>query len=177
MINRRKALENISLLLGTTISANLMAGILGEKLNKTTYVPFSENQKALIAEIADVIIPKTTTPGAKMANVQNYIVKVLADCYSKSEQEFFYNNLDRLNVDCKIKFGQEFLTLTLLQKNEMVKNLTFTNLPFFNMIKELTVAGYFTSEIGATQALEYLPVPGKYVGCKPLTSNQKAWAL
>ena len=49
--------------------------------------------------------------------------------------------------------------------------------PFFFMIKELTTTGYFTSEIGATQALEYLPIPGKFDGCMPLSPNQKTWAL
>ena len=44
-------------------------------------------------------------------------------------------------------------------------------------MKELTVTGYFTSEIGATQALEYLPVPGKFEGDVPLKPGQKAWAI
>ncbi len=48
--------------------------------------------------------------------------------------------------------------------------------PYF-MLKDLTVLGYFTSEIGATQALEYLPIPGRYNGCVPLIKGQKAWAL
>ncbi|HAK76772.1 MAG TPA: twin-arginine translocation pathway signal, partial [Runella sp.] len=44
-------------------------------------------------------------------------------------------------------------------------------------MKELTVTGYFTSEIGATKALEYLPIPGRFEGCVPLKPGQKAWAL
>jgi len=49
--------------------------------------------------------------------------------------------------------------------------------PFFTMMKDLTLTGYFTSEIGATQALEYVAVPGRYDGCVPLKPGQKAWAL
>ncbi len=49
--------------------------------------------------------------------------------------------------------------------------------PFFVMLKDLTLTGYFTSEIGATQALEYVAVPGRYDGCVPLKPGQKAWAL
>jgi len=48
--------------------------------------------------------------------------------------------------------------------------------PYF-MLKDLTVLGYFTSEIGAKQALAYLEIPGKYNGCVPLEKGQKAWAL
>ncbi len=49
--------------------------------------------------------------------------------------------------------------------------------PFFSMLKDLTLTGYFTSEIGATQALEYVAVPGRYDGCVPLKPGQKAWAI
>jgi len=48
---------------------------------------------------------------------------------------------------------------------------------FYFTIKELTLLGYFTSEIGATQALEYVPVPGRYEGCIDLKPGQKAWAI
>jgi hypothetical protein len=48
---------------------------------------------------------------------------------------------------------------------------------FFQLIRELTLLGYFTSEIGATKALAYLPVPGKFEGCVDLKPGQKAWAL
>ncbi|GAB3576114.1 gluconate 2-dehydrogenase subunit 3 family protein [Spirosoma luteolum] len=49
--------------------------------------------------------------------------------------------------------------------------------PFFTMLKDLTLTTYFTSEIGATQALEYVAVPGRYDGCVPLKPGQKAWAI
>ncbi|MFN9666692.1 MAG: gluconate 2-dehydrogenase subunit 3 family protein, partial [Bacteroidota bacterium] len=47
---------------------------------------------------------------------------------------------------------------------------------YFRMMKELTLWGYFTSEIGATQALRYVAVPGKYEGCIPYKKGDKAWA-
>ncbi|GAB3987379.1 gluconate 2-dehydrogenase subunit 3 family protein [Spirosoma daeguense] len=49
--------------------------------------------------------------------------------------------------------------------------------PFFSMLKDMTLTGYFTSEVGATQALEYVAVPGRYDGCVPLKPGQKAWAI
>ena len=49
--------------------------------------------------------------------------------------------------------------------------------PFFTILKDLTLTGYFTSEIGCTQALEYVAVPGRYDGCVPLKAGQKAWAI
>lgn len=51
------------------------------------------------------------------------------------------------------------------------------NTTFFTLLKDLTLTGYFTSEIGCTQALEYIAVPGRYDGCVPLKPGQKAWAV
>jgi len=47
---------------------------------------------------------------------------------------------------------------------------------YFRMIKELTLLGYFTSEIGQTQALRFNMVPGRYEGCVPYKKGDKAWA-
>lgn len=48
---------------------------------------------------------------------------------------------------------------------------------FFQIMRELTLLGYFTSEIGATKALAYVAVPGRYDGCVDLQKGQKTWAL
>ena len=48
--------------------------------------------------------------------------------------------------------------------------------PFFRMLKELTLAGYYTSEIGATQELQWLPSPGRYDADVPLSDVGRAWA-
>jgi hypothetical protein len=45
-----------------------------------------------------------------------------------------------------------------------------------HLIRDLTLLGYFTSEVGATQALAYVAVPGDYRGCVQLQPGQKAWA-
>jgi hypothetical protein len=44
-------------------------------------------------------------------------------------------------------------------------------------MKELTLLGYFTSEVGATKALRYVPIPGRFDGCIPYKKGDKAWAL
>jgi hypothetical protein len=47
---------------------------------------------------------------------------------------------------------------------------------FFQLMCELTYLGYYTSEIGATKALRYVHIPGRYESCIPLEPGQKAWA-
>ena len=49
--------------------------------------------------------------------------------------------------------------------------------PFFRMMKELTLLGYYTSEVGATRELRYEPVPGRYEGCVPFTTIGRTWAV
>ncbi len=47
---------------------------------------------------------------------------------------------------------------------------------YFRMMKELTMLGYFTSEIGMTQAQRYAETPGRFDPCVPYAKGEKAWA-
>jgi hypothetical protein len=134
-------------------------------------------QRELLADAANVIIPDTETPGAKAAGVENFIIRVLRDCYPWEEQKEFYGALDRLDAEGKALNGKGFATLDPVAKADVLKQAMKTEKSFFSLLKQLTVAGYFTSEIGATKALEYLPIPGRFEGDIPLAAGQKVWAL
>ena len=163
--------------MGGMISAPLMAGIMGEKLNSGPSMAISAEQEALLAEVADVIIPTTTTPGAKAAGAEKFIVRVMRDCYTMEDQQKFYGGLEKLNNDSKEVYQKGFTALDAAQKKDMVTRSTKTDKPFFLQMKGLTVTGYFTSEIGATQALDYLPIPGRFDGSWLMPKGQKSWAL
>jgi len=47
---------------------------------------------------------------------------------------------------------------------------------YFILLKQLTLLGYFTSEIGCTQARRYVETPGRFDGCVPYAKGDKAWA-
>ena len=163
--------------MGGALSAPAMAGILGQKTNLGESVQVTAQQEALLAEVADVIIPTTSTPGAKAAGAEKFIVRVMRDCYPMEEQKKFYAGLAKLDSDSKTAHGKGFTALSNDQKNGMVKKLTTADQAFFRRMKELTVTGYFTSEIGASQALEYVEVPGRLEACIPYKKGQKAWAI
>jgi hypothetical protein len=61
-------------------------------------------------------------------------------------------------------------------REDLLRRLEAAADPFFALLKELTVLGYCTSELGATQGLAYLAVPGEYRGCVGLRPGQKSWA-
>ncbi|MBK9508078.1 MAG: gluconate 2-dehydrogenase subunit 3 family protein [Cytophagaceae bacterium] len=214
-MNRRIALQRVAIMMGGAISApTLVAMLEGCKSPSSAGTNFSliKDYQALVSEIAEVIIPKTDTPGAKDANVGPFIEKMLKDCYSDVQQNHFVKGLDQLEEESK-KLGSGFVKLSVENKTkvmntmvELAKKESETNeaskkakevdsesgltkeqqkkkdeveipVPFFTLMKELTVFGFFTSEIGATKTLDFIPIPGRYEGCIPLKPGQKAYAI
>lgn len=176
-MNRREAVERITLLLGGPLSVELTAGLMGQVTHTGSGVVVSVAQQALLAEVADVIIPTTDTPGAKAAGAEQFMVRVMRDCYPLKEQEAFYAGLAKLEADSQSAHGKAFADLESHAKIQLVQQTAEKNRAFFKRLKELTVTGYFTSEIGATRALAYLPVPGRFAGDVPMEEGQKTWAL
>jgi gluconate 2-dehydrogenase gamma chain len=92
------------------------------------------------------------------------------------------------NAQAKAAYGKDFNALSQKQQEEFVYKAheeaiqeqgKHTNgRPFVLQVKELTMLGYFTSQVGATEVLQYQAVPGQYKGCVPLAEagNGKTWA-
>ena len=193
LIDRREALKKTALFMGAALSAGAIAGIMNgcKATPDLTYKPvfLSEDQARLVSELAQTILPKTDTPGAKEVGVPNFIDKVLNQCYKKEDQDRFIAGLTAFEEDAKKSYGDSFiyckpedqvaLTKKILQAAiEEKKADTKAKRPFILTTKELTMLGYFTSEPGATKVLQYEAVPGAYKGCIPLkeAGNGKTWA-
>ena len=177
MIPRRDAIQRLSLLLGGVLSTQMTAGLLGQVLNTGASVEVTPDQVKLLAAAADTIIPDTDTPGAKAAGAEQFIIRVLRDCYVWEEQAKFYEGLAKLEAASRSAHGRGFSELDGVQRKELMKQTTTGDKAFFLRLRELTIAGYFTSEIGASKALAYLPIPGRFEADIPLAPGQKAWAI
>jgi hypothetical protein len=213
-LNRRDALQRVSLMLGGAISIPTIAAILDGCKSTTDAAnanfALSADYKTLLSELAEVIIPKTNTPGAKEAGVGPFIEKMLKDCYSSIQQEHFQKGLAEVETQAK-KIGGSYVSLAADKKIEVMKvmrdlakkeaeasetkakqmdvesgltkqdqkkkNEVEIPVPFFNLLRELTTFGYFTSEPGATKALNHIPIPGRFEGCIKITPETKAYAL
>lgn len=226
-MKRREALLKVSWLMGGTLSAPALTGILNGCTSEkeaaaaattgTNLKFLSVEQDKVVAELAEIIIPTTNTPGAKAAKVNEFIDLMLADCYEEKDQKSFLKGLDRLENKGQKAYKKTFLDLSPDQQTALLKEIAAEDekkpepppakpdeerqgqtqagasqtgtaitgapkpdqeqkapLPFFRTLKELTLLGYFTSEIGATQALTYTQVPGKYEGCIPYKKGNKA---
>lgn len=188
-MDRREALQRAALVLGYAVTAPVAMGVL----NGCTATPdagfkpafLNAEQAALVAALAEIIIPKTDTPGAGEAGVPGFIDLMLKDCYSKEDQERIMTELTAFDKAASDAYGSGFAGCTPEQQKEYVGKVHGEALaavksenppktrPFILVIKELTMLGYFTSEIGATQVLNYVAVPGSYQGCVPVGSKVK----
>jgi hypothetical protein len=185
-MERREALKKIAYLMGGAISATTM-GVLFESFTvydpeKNTY-SFSATDEEILAEFAEIILPTTSSsPGAKAAGVGAFIPLLIKDCYPPKLQEVFKNGFEDMLAKSKTKFNKEFLSLNSDEKNQLMTELkqqaidTNKEPSFFLIARDLTILGYFSSEIGCTMAREYLPIPGRFDGSAEYKPGQKAWA-
>lgn len=189
-MNRRDALSRVALLLGGTVIGGsvFLEGCKPADKKYGTETKFSAEDIAYLDEIAETIIPTTNTPGAKAAKVGAFMTVMVNDCYDEDNQKAFKEGMGKLNSESKKKFEKDFMEITPAQRKELLTALDGEQKAYaktkkkedpnhyFRLMKELTLLGYFTSEIGATQALRYLPVPGRYDGNVPYKKGDKAWA-
>jgi|SRR5690606_5579455 len=114
------------------------------------------------------------------------MVVMVKDTYNKDQQEIFVEGLNNLRREFKDQTGTDFVAATPEERTEFLNQIhenaraeaSERNGPhYINMLKDLTVLGYFTSEIGATQALRYVETPGRYDPCIDYEKGDKAFAL
>jgi len=182
-MDRKEAIQYITLLLGgTLVGANSF--LTGCKTADKQL--FSKEDSAYLDEIAETILPETKTPGAKAAQVGQFMIVMVSDCYDEKEQMIFREGMNKINDHSDKKFGKLYLKLTPEQRHELLVQIDNEQkqymknkkedepVHYFRMIKELVMLGYFTSKPGCTQAKRYMPVPGKYIGCVPYKKGEKA---
>lgn len=188
-MNRREAISRVALLLGgTVIGAELFTDMACTSPSKKVNDLFDPDQVVLLDEIAETILPRTSTPGAKDAKVGEFMTVMVRDCYTPEDQKVFIKGISDLDDACKKANGKGFMECTppqrtsfLIRLDKEQKQYQKDKKPedpnhYFTMMKQLTLLGYFTSEEGATKALRYVPIPGKYEGCVPYKKGDRAWA-
>jgi hypothetical protein len=189
-MKRRKAIGTILLAGGATVVG--FGGYKWYSLIKNPDKIYINSKKSLLAELAETIIPATDTPGAIEAGAVEFMLPLLNECTDTKTLNNFVKGLQELEVYTRSRFHREFMDCSQDEKEavllhfdqnanlsyplfEKVKN-KITGYPFFVTLKTYTVQGYCISEKGANLGMRYIAVPGKYLSCIPLESNQKAWA-
>lgn len=185
-MRRRDVLKASALLLGTAASASVSRALLADEplAAATAEDVFGANRGAGVARLADIIIPPTDTPGAAEAGVGDFIATIYRDWYNDAERASFAAGLDALDAFCRGRDGKAFHESTAANQLAALEDQQAiaasaprpgagpfgvppsagADAPFFAKLKELVVLGYFTSEIGATRELQFLPAPGRFDG-------------
>lgn len=193
LITRREAILRVSAMLGGAAlvgQSAMLAGCVREPADGEPGEPrqsrFTDADVRLLDEIAETILPETRTPGAKAAGVGPFMAMMVTDTYDDGEQQVFREGMQALDEACREMHGESFLAATPEQRLALLEKLDAEQLHhmrtrgapahYFRMMKELTLLGYFTSEIGYTQAMRYVETPGRYEPCVPYESGDKAWA-
>ena len=189
-MNRRNSLKAIASLLFVGVSS----ASVYEWFKAGSKIDFNllAEKKTLIAELAESIIPRTSTPGAKDAKVEDYILGMLKSCTTEREKHTFLSGLNSLEDYALTNYNTGFINCSSANKIEILKHfedkshyntLIFNKInkkllgkPFFVKLKELTVQGYCNSELGATKGLAYDYVPSTYQACIKIGQNQRSWA-
>lgn len=181
-MNRRELLQRSSLIIGGTLigAESLLAKHIDweamddDLLAAKGYGMFTKQQIRLMNEVADTIIPDTDVPGAKAAKTGQFMAVIVNDCYEPDAQKRFTESLAKIDADCRQKYKKTFVKCSPMQRHEYLVLLDNEQKAYqkdkkkedkdhyFRVIKDLSLWGYFTSEIGATKALRFLEVPGRY---------------
>lgn len=182
-MKRREVIKKTAAMMGMTIlgAEFFLSGCTGRENQKSL---FSIKDIALMDEIGETILPDSDrSPGAKAAQIGVFMKNFVINCYSNSDQEVFLLGLNEINNISRERFDKYFLNISNQQKFDLLSDIDKQAknqkdvhlLHFFTMMKQITILGYFSSEIGVTQAMRYNPLPGQYNGCYPYKDGDKAW--
>lgn len=230
MITRREAIMRVTALLGGVAlvgGSALLTGCQPDNKSAATSdtgaaaadAPFTADDIAFLDEVADTILPTTSTPGAKAAKTGAFMAVMVRDSYDARDRKVFRDGMRSLDEASQKANKASFMKATPAQRLALLEGLdrdaksymdaqqeaerkqaeahlpdqrkeaapgadagaaaAITEKPpahYFRMMKELALLGYFTSEIGCTQAQRYAESPGRFDPCVPYTPGEKAWA-
>jgi len=216
-MNRREALIRVAGLMGGTLSASALLALDKVYAGTNSLAPgsgpaasnvpspptqpsvLSASQLAIVSGVADIMIPRTDTPGALDVGVPAFIDLMLRDVYIPADRERYLTGLTAVDTEATSQHGKPFVALESTQRVALVRKFhdaaiaeerrvysppmhgqpMHVQRPFILLTKELTLLAFFTSQVGATQVLQYVAIPGSWHGCLPLqqAGNGKTWAV
>ena len=200
-MNRRQFSSLAALVLGGTIHSRALASLmdsdakhifLRDAYTDANTATFSAEQRALVTAVSDAIIPETDSPGATIAKVPWFIDLITGQWMTTEERDEFFAGLLEINQLAKNQYQQGFTNCSAQQKITVLEQMEDAadghpwyklgaasgfeiRAPFIAIIKELTIFGFFMSEVGSTQVLRMNHIPGRFEGDIPLGWDDSSW--
>jgi hypothetical protein len=195
-VDRRGALKLIATMAGGALGNRVVQAALNDPTLRSAPAAsiLTASQQQIVGQLAELIIPRTDTPGAIDAGVPAFIDQIVSHWYTKRESQLFLDGLAQLDSDCVSRFQHSFLLASPAEQTAIVHlaesraadyrepagqgifGVPDEESPFFYKLRLLTVLGFYTSELGATQELEYNPAPGSYDGDVDFDRLGKQWS-
>lgn len=203
-LSRRQILERVTLVMGGALSLSLISACdsgvkVPDNVENLELKALNQSQFNLVGDIAGTIIPDTETPGAKSVHVDYLIDELAANWMTADERADFLDDLTELDARIEQEYGKKFSALNLEERGAVLDQLgaemlgdgqatdglgDITNSDdgrsrkhIYRTLRELTLFGYYTSEVGASEELIYDAIPGAYKGCVPFEDIGKAWSI
>ena len=201
-MNRREFLQCAAILASGAGTSRLALALSEEQQRYLATAPnynsgpisyLSPERRKLVAAMAETIIPRTDTPGAIDAGVPAYLERMKADWLNEEELAIFEAGLADLESHIPVEYGKPFDALKAEQQRHILEALEEaasdsdwyagsgkpgdyqSDAPFICQFKELTVWGFFTSEVGGTQVLRHNAMPMYFDGDVPLGPGDSSW--
>lgn len=143
---------------------------------------FNSEEVAMIAAVAQTIIPQTETAGAVQAGVHVTLQDLATQWGDAAFQQYWKAGLANLSTALTSDAGAAFTSLSPSEREATLRAYDASVFAgeiedgFYRDFKATVVQAYYLSEPGATEELAYEPVPGEWIGCVPLSEFPKTWA-
>jgi len=125
-MNRRKALKNLGLSLGTITLSPAVLSLLQSCKNDLDWNPvfFNSNQVNVVSELTDLIIPSgDDIPGSKELNLIKFIDLYIYNISNKKEQDLLKKSMDAFLSDCLIRSNKN--NVDNLERNDLDSSLEY----------------------------------------------------
>ena len=128
----------------------------------------TDERSALVAALADAIIPRTDTPGASDVGVTAFIDVIVAEYYDDDERAVFLAGLDSIGAHAKLGGAASFAEMapdarkTLLDSLDQPLDRQAPEARAWQRLKGLVIHGYFTSERVQKEVLKTVIMPGRF---------------
>jgi hypothetical protein len=197
-MNRREALRLLATATALGLATPKMFATLrnARTLAQTQAGPrtLSPHQNETVTRIAEIIIPKTETPGAKDAGVPAFIDLIVTEWYTDEQRSDFLAGLADVDARSNHRFIKDFVACSPDQQAEILTELGAQMIAdaqttknqgegdgaprenFYQTLRGLVLTGYYTSEAGATAELNYQIIPDHFQACADSESGKEAAA-
>jgi hypothetical protein len=187
-MHRRELIQLIAALTGCAFAGR---DALWAAADSELPLPYSDADVDFLDEVAETILPRTDTPGARDAAVGAFMARYSAACYPPEHIALLKSGISDIDARMQSLHGKGFRQAIAADKTDLLTQIdqqakeharladakTRDDSPhYFTLMKQLTLYGFFTSEPGATRVVRYRPNPGRYKGCIPYVKGETFWA-